>query len=420
MNNKLNFTKEEGVTILEITPDSYDVARIQMTVLLPRFLKAPYLIPGFLADMLTRGSVRYSKTAYTEKLEFLGAQVSLSTEGRYFHVTVTTREEALLEVLAILTDTLTHPLFLPIEIESLRKEYLQALHEEQDNARGLSYALFTRQIYDEQSPYYIPTLPEQQRELKLITTKLLSEAHETMRSSPWTVSMATSPKAAAALRTCIKKIHIEVPGQKDAMVTGEIAPKKTELQLVPEKQNIEFFIGNRLPLTLTDAEFLAFSVGLDVLGKRGGFVGRLMSIVREKEGLTYSIYAWIKNTTTTTHGLWHIWTFFTPKDTPKGISSTLREIKKISEKGITEIDLARFKELLCNQFLLAHESMRSVLSLYHAGITSGRTPEDIQSYPERVKRLTRVEVNRALKRYMKPESLVITGAGPTDKLVEKI
>ena len=420
MNNKLNFKKEEGVTILEITPHTSGVARIQMTAHMPPFLKASYLISGFMADMLTRGSARYSKTAYTEKLEFLGVQVSLAGDGPFLTISVTAREESLTETLTILADALLRPLLLKTEIENLRKEYLQALHEEKDNARGLSYALFTRHIYEKNDSHYIPTLTEQQKELKLITSAILREAHQTMLRSPWTVSMTASPQAVEAIRAFVKKVCLPAAGVSDIFSHGTIVSKKIELEVVPEKQNIEFFIGNRLPLTLTDAEFLAFSVGLDVLGKRGGFVGRLMSIVREKEGLTYSIYAWIKNTTTTTHGLWHIWTFFTPKDTPKGISSTLREIKKISEKGITETDLVCFKELLCNQFLLAHESMRSVLSLYHAGITSGRTPEDIQSYPERVKRLTRAEVNMALKRYLKPDSLVITGAGPTDKLVEKI
>ncbi|HEY4508429.1 MAG TPA: insulinase family protein, partial [Candidatus Paceibacterota bacterium] len=188
--------------------------------------------------------------------------------------------------------------------------------------------------------------------------------------------------------------------------------EKTTYQSVPGKTNIELYIGNTLPLTFADPDFLPFQFGLAVLGKWGGFSGRLMSRVREKEGLTYTIYARTDGVTKTHCGLWYIFTFFTPKDLERGIASTRRELKTIAEKGVTEKEMTRFKELLKNQFILAHESDAKALALYHDALASGISPEEIAVEYDRMQHLTKKQINLAIKKYLNPRALVISGAGP--------
>ncbi len=399
-----------GLTVVHL-PSLGGVVRMHLTAQTPIAPKEALQL-AFFGDMLERGSKQYSKDVYEEKLEMLGAQVDISTNGSYLDIDVTTRTETLDAVLQIVTETLARPTFLPQEIEKLKKEYVQHLHEEEDNSRALAYAAFTQKIYHQNEEGYVPALRERRKQLTALTKDALIKMHERVSSSPWVLSIASDAESAKSIEEHIVHLQKSAHPLKKEASTLVTAPASEEYLFVREKQNIELFIGNRLPLTLGDSDFLAFSFGLDILGKRGGFAGRLMSTVREKEGLTYSIYAWIRGATALRSGHWNISTFFTAKDTPQGIASTLREIKLLLEKGVTDSEVKRFKELLSNQFRLAHESDSSVLALYHGAVVAGRTLENIAEYPKRISLLTKKEINTALKKYIALDKLVIVGAGP--------
>ncbi len=412
-------TQKNGITTLSITEKGSAVIRVHLTIHVPETLFSGYVLQSFFAEMLSRGSKKYTKENYEDILESHGAQVSFEGTRAYVHMTVVMKEESASKVFPLIIDTLAHSSFLPAEISGLKKEYEQALHEAEDNAPARAYALFTQHLYEEHHPNYVPPLEKQKEELSKVTKKALETMHHSLMSAPWTISMAGSDVLMTTLSASFQKIHIlttEIPSEE---VSQKLVEPKTEHIFVPEKQNIEWYIGNRLPLTRTNPSFLAFSFGIDILGKRGGFSGRLMSTVREKEGLTYSIYAWINGVTTTRTGHWQIATFFTPKDSGRGLSSIKRELQKIITAGVTTQEVELFKELLCNQFKLAYESTRSTLMLYHASRIAGRSPLQVEAYPQEIASLTRKEIQEALRTYLNPDALVIVGAGPTDKLLEK-
>ena len=418
MTERITLQRKDALTLLRLHEEG-EVVRVHMTADFEMGGDESLLI-GFFTDMLVRGSKKYTKDVYEETLESLGAQVTISSSESYFHIDIIARKKTIPQVLEVLADTIRSPLFVVKEIGNLKKEYTQHLYEERDDSRALSYGIFTRYLYLETESGYIPDIKTRLGSLNHIDRNTLISLHTTLLGLPWTVSIASDRDTATQITDIFSALHT-----RDILESGtktnnppKVLKSKKDLFLVPEKQNIEFYIGNRLPLTLADEAFLPFSFGLDVLGKRGGFAGRLMSTVREKEGLTYSIYAWIKGVTKTHSGHWQIWTFFTPKDTPQGLTSTIREIRTIVEKGSTDVEIKRYKELLSNQFRLAHESTTSTLSLYHSALVAGRTPEEVDQYPNRIQKLTKKAINDALRAYLTPDALVICGAGAVEPVRE--
>lgn len=377
------------------------------------------LLLAFYAEMLSRGSKRYSKTRFDELLEATGAQVAFSTEGQVLTLSVTVRRTHLRTLLTILADALKAPLFLSREIEKVRKEFLQALQEEEDNARARAYALFTRQIYERDDQNYIPTRPLRMKEIERLVAASLRAIHARSREAYTVLSVAGS-KADHDL--CVRLLS-HTPSVRRAVKTllkqPSLRPAAIHTETLTTKPNIELFIGNRLPLRLKDPDFLAFLFGIEVLGRRGGFAGRLMKTVREKEGLTYMIYAWIRGITTTHYGHWNISTFFTPKDVEQGLQSTMREVRLITKRGITKDELSRFKEILTNHFKLSHESNAATLSLLHRALVSGRTLEDVYEYPQKVAMLTKESVDEALRQHLSPDKLIVAAVGPVEGTVLK-
>ena len=74
-----------------------------------------------------------------------------------------------------------------------------------------------------------------------------------------------------------------------------------------------------------------------------GFTGRLMSSVRDKEGLTYGIGASISDDTYN-DGAFGISASFAPQLLDKGLASTQRELRKWWRDGVRAEELAERKQ----------------------------------------------------------------------------
>ena len=156
--------------------------------------------------------------------------------------------------------------------------------------------------------------------------------------------------------------------------------------------------------------------GIAVLGKWGGFTGRLMSTVREQEGLTYGIYAKTETFYNEEQGYWRIMSFFAPEKALQGLTSTFREIKKLYQHGITESELKLFKQILSTGHVLQNDSLSSQLNDLHGYHMQKFSLQEITEHKNKIHALTVEEVNTAIKHYLNPAHLTVSGAGPTAKV----
>src|ERR1700721_4066691 len=90
-------------------------------------------------------------------------------------------------------------------------------------------------------------------------------------------------------------------------------------------------------LRYSDADNLPLRVGTAILGQ--GFTGRLMSTVRDKEGLTYNIGASMSDDSIV-DGVWEVSASFAPALLGKGLESTRREVTKWWKDEVPEQEWA--------------------------------------------------------------------------------
>ena len=60
------------------------------------------------------------------------------------------------------------------------------------------------------------------------------------------------------------------------------------------KENVDVFLGVAANVRVTDDKYVPLSVAAELLGS-GGFTGHLMKTVRDRDGLTYGIYARLRD-----------------------------------------------------------------------------------------------------------------------------
>lgn len=413
---KITTKTEPGMVIMDIPGLQKEVVRFKLTIDLssPVLTSHPSLIAQ-LAELLEAGTKKYTRDALTEALESIGSEVHIShNTATLLTFNVCSLTSKLQQTLDIVIAMLMESTFTTKEIARVKKLLAQELLEESDDAAQRSYGRFSEILYSKTFRNHIPNITRRTKDLTLTTKDDIKKLHAVLSERTWMLSVVGNNKARTQVAQALQNAHHKgAPSRAPEAVSSVRATQ--EWISIPSKANVELVIGNVLPLTQSDSEYNAFHFGLAVLAKPGGFSGRLMSTVREKEGLTYMIYGRTRGVTATQHGAWFIQTFFTPKDLERGIAATVRELQKIVDKGITQKELSNFKTLLSNQFLITHESDKRVLHCYHDALIAGLTADDLVAQKTDLETLTRRSVNTAIKKYMDPGALVVIGAGPVEK-----
>lgn len=371
------------------------------------------------SDLLLSGSGEFSREEFELKLHELGSTISISASGTKVTISLVALDNKLKSTLDLLKLALYSPVFKPAEYKRAKQSLKNLLKEEKENARAISIANFKNSIFSSNSRHYVHDPETLIKATEKISLSEIKKFHQLFLDSLWTTTVGGSDSSVDLFIKFIEKAktntRVNLSTDTKAVFTG-LQSRQVITHEVKTKQNIEFSIGGYLPLTLRDKELPAFIFGLSVLAKWGGFSGRLMSTVREKEGLTYMIYGKTAGITVDEAGYWCISTFFSPKDSVKGLTSTIREIFKIQKTGISQSEWERFKVILKTGETLVFDSLKSTVNLVHEKLVAGMSWDEYQNFKNDLLSCSRSEINSVLKEYLDSENLTISASGPIESV----
>ncbi len=365
-------------------------------------------------DILLAGCGPYDRAAFLDALASIGASGSITSNDDIITVRFRARTEVLRKALALLTFIFEKPHFAPKELKRIQKKITEELKLEKEDAPARAYQHFINACVTKNDPRYAYDLDTIQSAVQKVSVADIRTFHKSIQNARVRYTCGgTSTDCRDIERTLRKlKLHIDEEPSEELRTVKTPAAKTVILTDIPHKSNIEFNIGGVISMVRTDSDFAPLHFGMCVLGLRGGFAGRLMSIVREKEGLTYGIYGQLEGIRASEQGFWRISTFFTPKDAVQGVTSTLREIDRIRTKGITLDELERFAQILATRFAMVDDSLLKRVSEQHTIALLGLTKEQYATYKNEIAHMTKERVDAALKKYLDPSRVVISGAGP--------
>jgi len=160
-----------------------------------------------------------------------------------------------------------------------------------------------------------------------------------------------------------------------------------------------------------DPDFFALTVGNYVLGG-GGFVSRLTEQVREKRGLSYSVYSYFSPGLHA--GPFAIGLQTRPDQARQAVEVARAVLKEFVEKGPTQAELQAAKDNLTGGFALRLDSNRKLLDNL-ANIAWHQLPLDyLDTWTQKVQALTVQDVSQAFARKVQPERqvTVVVGGAP--------
>lgn len=368
--------------------------------------------------MLQSGCDGYTRDAFMHAMNLLGMHLSVQADDSRIMMQFQARTEVLGKALTLFKAMLTSPTWSSAELKRVKEFIVNQLELSKEDARTRAHEQFVNEFVHELDWRYSFDTDACISAIKLVQTKQLKQFHEKIFEHHWNITSGGPSSSCAKVAQVLKTLHLKdtkVPTTHTHKVLLHDASIVTLID-IPHKQNIEFSIGGALPLTTASPKFPAFVLGMSILAISGCFSGRLMSTVREKEGLTYMVYGRIEGITPHEEGFWRIFTFFSPNDAKKGIASVLHQINLMRTKGITDDELRRFKEILHTRDILVHDSLIRTVHEMHERRVMGISEEEHHALLQKIQHLTVPEVNEAMKEYLSTDALVMSGAGPVSRI----
>jgi zinc protease len=156
-------------------------------------------------------------------------------------------------------------------------------------------------------------------------------------------------------------------------------------------------------------EYFPASLGNSVLGQFG-MMGRIGDVVREKSGLAY--YASSNLSAGIGPGTWEVNAGVNPSNLDKAIDLIEKELRRFIRNGVTKEELANSQANYIGRLPLSLESNSGVagallnMERYALGL------DYYQRYEGMVRSVTRADVLETARKYIDPDRLVISTAGP--------
>ncbi len=372
-------------------------------------------------DLLLSGTKNLTREELLDKTNSLGSSIAVRVSDGVLTVEISGTKRNWNKTMSLVHDILTEPVFPTKELKRAVKLAFNNLHDEKEDSKAVAFNAFRNNFYKVPDRRACDQVETVQLKLSTLTNKDAKEMFGRMYAKSWTASITGDKAACLSFDKLVTRLAQKIVDKSDQeTLTTSLIPKAEKLLLhdVPSRQNLDVQIGYPVALKPGDREFPALVFGVSVLAKWGGFAGRLMSIVREQEGLTYGIYGKLEGYNQTQTGYFRIETFFSPKQVSQGLQSTFREIKKMHAKGITEAEHSYFKTIMETQSIMKNDSPVSSIRVLHEFNKLGFSLDEMTSYESALQTVTRKEVNAAIVKYLDPKRMAISAAGPT-KLVEK-
>jgi zinc protease len=367
-------------------------------------------VPTLTGMMLERGTRAMDQFAIAQQLESVGAEISFGVGTQSLEVRAKCLKKDLPLVIGIIAAELRTPALTAQEFAKAKQQFAGMIESSLQSTEARSQEAFARAIFPAGHPNRPHTLEEFLAAAKSATLDEVKSFHAKYYGpAHFTLVLAGDVSDGNGAAEVAKAFAGWRGGHDYLVASAEPVPAASEVKVpLEEKPSVSVILGQATGLRYKDPDALALRVGTAALGR--GFTGRLMSTVRDKEGLTYDIGAGVTEDTLT-GGAWELTATFAPKLLEKGIASSRRELQAWWKDGITERELSLRKQGLIGGYHVGLATTGGVANTILTTVQRGYDLGWLDRYPKAVEALSLAEVNTAIKSHLNPASMVLVEAG---------
>jgi zinc protease len=224
------------------------------------------------------------------------------------------------------------------------------------------------------------------------------------------VGAVTRAQADAMVTTLLSRLPAAATGRCEPLApVPEVAPLGAPIvRAIPFASAQAHVLVGQPGYKRSDPDHFALLVGNYTLGG-GGFVSRLTEEVREKRGLSYSVYSYFSPGLHA--GAFTIGLQTRPDQTAQAVQVSRDVLARFVAEGPTDAELKAAKDYLVGGFPLLIDSNRKLLDNI-ANIAWHNLPLDyLDTWTRQVERVTAADIKAAFARKLQPQRMVTVTVG---------
>jgi zinc protease len=233
---------------------------------------------------------------------------------------------------------------------------------------------------------------------------------EPCRAKVSIVGAVTRAQADAMVTTLLSRLPAAATGRCEPLApVAEVAPLAApNVRAIPFASAQAHVLMGQPGYKRSDPDHFALLVGNYTLGG-GGFVSRLTEEVREKRGLSYSVYSYFSPGLHA--GAFTIGLQTRPDQTAQAVQVSRDVLARFVAEGPTPAELKAAKDYLIGGFPLLIDSNRKLLDNV-ANIAWYNLPLDyLDTWTRQVERITAADIKAAFARKLQPQRMVTVTVG---------
>lgn len=367
-------------------------------------------ISHFIEHMLFKGTATRTAKDIAEAMDAVGGQLNAFTSREYtcYYAKVLDTHFAL--AAEILADMVMNSSFSPEDIEKEKNVVLEEIKMYEDTPDELVHDLFTQAVW---SGHPLGnTILGRQDSIEQLGRAAVRD---------YFAQHYTPDKCIIAVAGNVTHSEVmEVLARCFSGFAGKSEPNREEKPVFKQEstvrrkptEQVHICIGTKGVGQIDKAVYPLYIIN-NIIG--GSASSRLFQSIREEKGLAYSIYSY--QSSYRDAGLFTIYAGMSPDCTAEVFRLTLKVLRQLQFRGISETELAKTKEQLKGSLLLGLESTGSRMTrmakseIYYGRIIS---PDELIA---KLGAVTLSDVGKLAETVLDPKRMALAAVGPVDECV---
>ncbi|MDA1029231.1 MAG: pitrilysin family protein [Bacteroidetes bacterium] len=381
----------------------------------PDFAAGEEVIQDLLVGMLDKGTEKQSKLAISALLEDCGASIQFSSSHLGVRFDARCLKSDLPLVLRLLNEQLRTPAFSEREFDLLKDRFLANIQRMEFDTGSRASDALSRHIYAFNHPSRAIPLPDLIHKIEQTGVEDIRRYWQSMVGVNHFSVVTVGDVSRFHPREIFSSITEGLSAIRFSPAKYELNPghqyenQEIEHIEIADRSNLDVLLGHGLPLLKRSPDFLPLYLSVFALG--GNFSSRLMSTIRDRDGLTYGIRSSLSGIHTKYPGAWITNVTLSREKLDAGIEKTKSEIRSFIEETTPEPLIETCKTTLIGSHQIQLSTTVGLAATLLSNQEEGFPIERIDTYSEEIRSVSLNEVDLAKEKYLMSDQIKIVTAG---------
>ncbi|MEO6278957.1 pitrilysin family protein [Roseateles sp.] len=376
---------------------------------------------NLIGEALQLGSKQHTRAQIADSFDKLKSRLAVNSSATGgTNATLSSRRPQLAEALALMAEVLKEPSFPPTEVEQLVRQQIAGAEEAAQQPQAVASQALQRALaaaYPTDDPRYFASFPDYIASLKTVTPEKLQIFHRELLGASHGELVLVGDFDPAEVKPLVERLFGNWTAPQAYARLPQPLPAVQSLKLnetLKDKANAMVFGGLLLPMNDDHADHAALRIAAHVLGA-SGFDSRLLTRLRQKEGVSYGAGAWLNASSFEPNAQLGVAAIFAPENRARVEAALNDELARFVRDGITQAELDTAKRAMKAQSDTWRSDDSAVAGAIAGHLELGRQFKWNADLDARGEALTLGEVNAAIKRWIDPAKANWSWAGDFDK-----